>query len=112
MLFDVLGRICSLLSPELGPGTRVYGNLNSHGNPCRSQYLYDKIASAVTADSSRNLQLSQRNDGPESAAIARDRSLQSTKGKYSRIGASDTRTTKVPIRINQFPIELTRINGF
>ena len=95
----------------MGPGTRVYRNLNSHGNPCRSQYLY-KIASAVPADSSRNLQLSQRNDGPESTAIARDGSLRSTKGKYSRIGTSDTRTTKVPIRINQFPIELTRINGF
>ena len=93
----------------MGPGTRVYRNLNSHGNPCRTQYLY-KIASAVPADSSENLQLSQRNDGPEPATIARDGSLQSTKGKYSRIGTSDT--TKVPIRINQFPIELTRINGF
>ena len=64
----------------------------------------------MPADSSENLQLSQRNDGPEPATIARDGSLQSTKGKYSRIGTSDT--TKVPIRINQFPIELTRINGF
>ena len=31
------------------------------------------MASAVPADSSENLQLSQRNDGPEQAPIARDR---------------------------------------
>ena len=29
----------------------------------------------MPADSSKNLQLSQRNDGPEPATIARDRSL-------------------------------------
>lgn len=40
------------------------------------------MASALPADSSENLELSQRNDGPEPAIIARDRSLQSTKGKY------------------------------
>ena len=39
------------------------------------------MASAMPADSSENLQLSQSNDGPEPATIARDRSLQSTKGK-------------------------------
>ena len=32
-----------------------------------------KMASAIPADSSKNLQLSQRNDGPEKATIARDR---------------------------------------
>ena len=31
------------------------------------------MASAMPADSSENLQLSQRNDGPEPAKIARDR---------------------------------------
>ena len=66
--------ICSLLYPKMGPGTRVCGNRHSHGKPCQSQYLY-KIASAMPADSSKNLQLSQRNDGPEPATIARDRSL-------------------------------------
>ena len=81
-----------------------------HVGPNISNRQGYKIASAVPADSSENLQLSQRNDGPEPATIARDHSLQSTKGKYSRIGTSDT--TKVLIRINQFPIELTRINGF
>ena len=40
------------------------------------------MASAVPADLGENLQLSQRHDGPEPAIIARDRSLQSTKGKY------------------------------
>ena len=69
-----------------------------------------KLASAMLADSPDNLQLSQRNDGPESATIARDRSLQSRKGKYSRRGTCDT--TKVPLhdRINQFPNQITRIN--
>ena len=67
-----------------------------------------KLASAMLADSPESLQLSQRNDGPESA---RDRSLQSSKGKYSRRGTCDT--TKVPLhdRINQFPNQITRING-
>ena len=32
-----------------------------------------KMASALPADSSENLQLSQRNDGPEQGTIARDR---------------------------------------
>ena len=70
-----------------------------------------KLASAMLADSPENLQLSQRNDGPESATIARDRSLQSRKGKYSRRGTCDP--TKVPLhdRINQFPNQITRING-
>ena len=70
-----------------------------------------KLASAMLADSPENLQLSQRNDGPESATIARDRSLQSRKGKYSRRGTFDT--TKVPLhdRINQFANQITRING-
>ena len=39
------------------------------------------MASAIPADSSENLQLSQRNDGPEPATIARDRSIQSRKVK-------------------------------
>ena len=81
-----------------------------HVGPKTSHRQRYKIASAVPADSSENLLLSQRNDGPEAATIARDRSPQSTKGKYSWIGTSDT--TKVPIRINQFPTELTIINGF
>ena len=70
-----------------------------------------KLTSAILADSPENLQLSQRNDGPESATIARDRSLQSRKGKYSRRGTFDT--TKVPLhdRINQFANQITRING-
>ena len=37
-----------------------------------------KMASAMPADSSENLQLSQRNDGQEPATITRDHSLQST----------------------------------
>ena len=81
-----------------------------HVGPNTSHRQGYKIASAVPADSSENVQLSQRNDGPEPATIASDCSLRSTKGKYSRIGTTDT--TKVPIRIKQFPIELTRINGF
>ena len=36
----------------------------------------------MPADSIENLQLSKRNDGAEPATIARNRSLQSTKGKY------------------------------
>ena len=59
----------------MGPGTRVYRNLNSHVGPNTSHRQGYKIASAVPADSSENLQLSQRNDGPEPATIARDRSL-------------------------------------
>ena len=61
------------------------------------------MASAMPAGSSENLQLSQRNGGPESATITRDLSLQSTKGKYSR--RATCYMTKVPLhdRINQFP---------
>ena len=65
------------------------------------------MAPAMPADSSENLQLSQRTDGQESALIPRDHSLQSTKGMYSRRGTCDTID-----RINQFPNQLTRINGF
>ena len=36
----------------------------------------------MPADSIENLQLSKRNDAAEPATIARNRSLQSTKGKY------------------------------
>ena len=49
----------------------------SHGKPCRSQYGLIPLIGMVTAmpaDPSENLQLSQRNEGPEPAAIARDRS--------------------------------------
>ena len=52
-----------------------------HVGPNTSHRQGYKIASAVPADSNENLQLSQRNDGPEPATIARDRSLQSTKEK-------------------------------
>ena len=40
------------------------------------------MASVMPADLRENLQFSQRNDCPELATIARDSSLQSTKGKY------------------------------
>ena len=40
-----------------------------------------KMASVMPAKLSKNAQLSHRNDWPEPATIARDRSLQSTKGK-------------------------------
>ena len=53
-----------------GPGTRVYGNRKSYGKPSRSQFGPNtshrqghKMASAMPADSSQNLQLSRRNDG-------------------------------------------------
>ena len=65
------------------------------------------MAPAMPADSSENLQLSQRTDGREPALIARDHSVQSTKGMSSRRGACDTID-----RINQFPNQPTRINGF
>ena len=70
------------------------------------------LTPAAQANSSENVQLSQRNDGPKPA-----RSLQSTtKGKYSRKGICDTTKVNwnVPLhdRINQFPHQLKRINGF
>ena len=52
-----------------------------------------KMASAmpVLPDPNENSQRPHRSDGPEPAAIARDRSLQKTKGKYKRRGTSDTK---------------------
>ena len=66
----------------------------------------------MPADSSENLQLSQRTDGPEPAITARDLSLQSTKGIYRKRGTCDTKKVPLHYRINQFPNPLTRINGF
>ena len=40
------------------------------------------MASAMPADSSKNVHLSQRTDGSEPATLARGRSLQSTKGNF------------------------------
>ena len=54
----------------------------NHAGPNNSHRQGYKMASAMPADSIENLQLSKRNDGAEPATIARDRSLQSTKGKY------------------------------
>ena len=54
----------------------------NHAGPNNSQRQGYKMASAMPADSIENLQLSKRNDGAEPATIARNRSLQSTKGKY------------------------------
>ena len=45
----------------------------NHVGPNTSHRQGYKMASAMLADSSENLQLSQRNDGPEQATIARDR---------------------------------------
>ena len=67
------------------------------------------MASASATPSSRNLLLIEGNcDGehrPVPSTIARDRSLESTSGKYKRRGNSDT--TKVPLheRVKQFPGE-------
>jgi len=64
------------------------------------------MASTSATPSSRNLQLIEGNsDGehrPVPSTIARDRSLESTRGKYKRRGNSDT--TKVPLheRVKQF----------
>ena len=48
-------------------------------------------AMPVLPDPNENSQRSHRSDGPEPVAIARDRSLQNTKGKYKRRGTSDTK---------------------
>ena len=47
-----------------------------------ANHVGPNTSSAIPADSSENLQLAQRNNGPEPTTIARDRSLQSTKGKH------------------------------
>ena len=44
----------------------------NHVRPTTSHRQGYKIASAMPADTSENLQLSQRNDGPEPATIGRD----------------------------------------
>ena len=56
-----------------------------------------------------NLQGSQRR--PEPAEIARDRSLQNTKGKYDIKGTSDTKNVSLHDRINQFPDQLLIVRG-
>ena len=66
-----------------GPGNGGLGvGCTGNGSPMANQVGPNtshrqgyKKASAVLADSSENLQLSQRNDGQEPATIARDRSL-------------------------------------
>ena len=45
----------------------------NHVGPNTSHRQRYKIVSAMPADSSETLQLSQRNDWPEAASIARDR---------------------------------------
>ena len=45
----------------------------NHVRPNTSYRQGYKMASAMPADTSENLQLSQRNDGPEPATIGRDR---------------------------------------
>ncbi|KAL9972392.1 hypothetical protein ACROYT_G018679 [Oculina patagonica] len=71
------------------------------------------MASAMTVlpDLNENLQRSQRSDGPEPAAIARDRSLQKTKGKYNRRGTSDTKNVSLHDRITQFPDQYLIVRG-
>ena len=45
----------------------------NHVRPNTSYRQGYKMASAMPADTSENLQFSQRNDGPEPATIGRDR---------------------------------------
>ena len=60
----------------LGVGCTGNGSpMANHVGPNTSHRQGYKIVSAVPVDSSENLQLSQRHDGPEPATIARDRSL-------------------------------------
>ena len=56
-----------------------------------------------------NLQGSQKR--PEPAEIARDRSLQKTKGKYNIRGTSYTKNGTLHHRINQFPDQLLAVRG-
>ena len=79
-------------------------NWKSHCRPCWSQYLSSskatnyKMASAMPDPChAENLQGSQRR--PEPAEIARDRSLQKTKGKYNIRGTSDTKNVSLHDRI-------------
>ena len=88
-LFDVLVSICSLRSPGSLGCTRTGSPIVNHVGPSTSHRQGHNMASAMPADSSENLQPSQRNDGPEPARIARDCSLQTTRGKYSRRGTCD-----------------------
>ena len=55
----------------------MYAKRKSHGH-----MSVPFIGKAMPANSSENVQLLQRNDGPEPATIARHHSLQSTKEKY------------------------------
>ena len=82
----------SIRVKKWGPGTRVHGKRESHGGlpklpwccpkeevmanhvgPSTSHRQGYKMASALPADSSETLQLSQRNDEPERATKTRDR---------------------------------------
>ena len=47
--------------------------MGNHVGPNTSHRQGYKMSSAMPADSSENLQLPQRNEGPEQATIARDR---------------------------------------
>ena len=82
----------------------------NHVGPSTSHRQGYNMASAMPADSSENLQSSQKNVGSEPATIARDRSLQ-TRGKYSRRGTCDM--TKVPLqdRMNRFPNQHLIVRG-
>ena len=59
------------------------------------------MASAMP-DPNVNLHLQGSQRRPEPAEIARDRSLQNTKGKYNIRGTSDTKNVSLHDRINQF----------
>ena len=90
----------------------MHQNWKSHCKPCRSQYLSLGKVMPVLPDPNENLQCSQRSDGPEPAAIARDRSPQKkTKGKYNRRGTSDTKNVSLHSHINQFPDQHMIIRG-
>ena len=102
-LFDVLVSICSLLSPGSLGCTGTGSTIVNHVGSSTSHKQGYNMASAMPADSSENFQPSQTNDGPEPATVARDRSLQTTRGKYSRRGTCDTTKVSSQDRMNEFP---------
>ena len=55
----------------------------NHVGPNTSQRQGYKMVPTMAANSTENVQVSQRHVGPEPATIARNSSLQSTKEKYS-----------------------------
>ena len=61
-------------------------------------------------DPNVNLQLQGSQRRPEPAEIARDRSLQNTKGKYNIRGTTDTNVS-LHDRINQFPDQFLIVRG-